>query len=424
MTTVALPPQDLQAEQAVLGAVLLADHILEPLLAEKALRPEHFYRPDHQAIYRAMVALHDRGAPVDTLTVTAELKATGKLDDAGGPHRVDALAAAPPVPGNVREYANVVLREALWRARKRATDLQAAAIADRNEDAYNAAEAARTEIGRADTTTASPEQLASEWLDWYQADASSAIPLPFPRLNHALNGGLRPGDTTIVAGWTSMGKSSLADQVLAHAAGEGFRGWAYINEMGRTERTTRMVAAESGVSASRMFSRQLTPDDWQRINPHLDRLPFGITVCAGWPAEDIARHIRRHKWDLAVIDLVTRIPAERTSDWDRVSGVLTDAARQSGTHLLLVCQLNQERVKTVQLPPPVRRDLRNTGSWANDAANVLFVHRDQDEDLDTGIATVGAGGHIRLDKARNGQPASVPVQLNTRTLRFMEAHHE
>lgn len=419
------PPHSLDAEQAVLGAVLLSDRILEPLLTETGLRAEHFYRPAHQAVFAAMTAMHDTGEPVDPLTLTSRLTAAGALDVVGGKGELEALAAAVPMVGNVRSYARTVIAEHTWRQRLEANRQQLDAITRRDEDGYNAAETALAGTGRADTATATPDDLAAEFLEWYDDPGDTAIPTPWPAVTRLLRGGLRAGDTTIVAGWTSMGKSVVVDQLLEHAAERGRRCHAYLNEMSRVDRTARVLARRTGVPFARIAGRELAPLDTEKVVAAAAGLPFGITVCAGWSAEDIARHVRRYRWDLAVVDLVTRIPAERTADWDRISGVLTDAARMSGCHLLMVCQLNQERLKTLIKPPPVNRDLRNTGAWANDAANVLFVHREQEEVLDnlgdgTGLVRTLPDGHLRLDKARNGEPGAVPVSFDARWMRFRE----
>jgi hypothetical protein len=108
----------------------------------------------------------------------------------------------------------------------------------------------------------------------------------------------------------------------------------------------------------------------------LQALPYETTATAGWPVEDYCRDMRRHKWDVAAIDTVTNLPCSRVDEWDRACVMLADAAAQAGTHLILVSQLNLERDKGKK-PPPVGRDLRNTGAWYQRARVVMFVHRDQ-----------------------------------------------
>src|SRR4051794_21897807 len=114
-TMAAGPPQSLEAEQSVLGAVLLSDHTLYTLRIEIGLVPEDFYRPAHGVIWDAMLALYEQGEPVDKLTVVEKLKQTGKLEAAGGAAAIEALAAAPPVVGNAGQYGKIEKDAALFR---------------------------------------------------------------------------------------------------------------------------------------------------------------------------------------------------------------------------------------------------------------------------------------------------------------------
>src|SRR4051794_1859030 len=111
----AVPPQSLEAEQSVLGAVLLSDHTLYTLRIDINLQPEDFYRPAHGVIWDAMLALYEQGEPVDKLTVVEKLKQSGNLEAAGGAPAIEALAAAPPVVGNAGQYGKIVKETALVR---------------------------------------------------------------------------------------------------------------------------------------------------------------------------------------------------------------------------------------------------------------------------------------------------------------------
>src|SRR3954465_4408049 len=109
------PPHNLEAEQSVLGAVLLSDRAMYRLVIDDGLRPEHFYRDRHRAIYSTMLALYDKSEPVDAITVTEHLRQTGELEDVGGTSGVQALVGAVEAPGNVRHYAAIVRDNALLR---------------------------------------------------------------------------------------------------------------------------------------------------------------------------------------------------------------------------------------------------------------------------------------------------------------------
>lgn len=413
-----------QAEENLLGAVLLSDALLDTLLTEERLTAQHF-TAQHEPVFAAMVELHDQGQPVDELTLTARL-VDQRPDIAEHDHRVrvQLLAASTISVGSWRAYAAIVRREAEWARRGRLLTGMGAAIHDRDEDTFTSLETQLQQPDRPDTGTLNAEQLGGQVIDWLMGDTDDTIALPFTTLNEILNGGLRPGDVSLVAGWTSMGKSVWVDQILGHAAGDGRRSHAYINEMSPTDRALRTIARTSDVPFRALMARTLDATQAKTAAAAAAALPFGVTDIAGWPAPEIARHIRRHRWDICVVDLFNVIPgAQKTDTADEISATLNAAARQSGTHVLLVCQLNQARNDGVIRKPPVLRDIRTTGQLFADAGNVIFVHRDEEEIIDasgyrTGVAQTLPEGQIRVAKGRNAGTGAVKTYLDSRSMSF------
>jgi replicative DNA helicase len=413
---------DLDAEVSVLGAVLLSDRILEPLQSEVRLRPEHFYRSGLGKVYAAMLALDRAGSGIDRLTLKVELEKQGWLGDAGGQAGIDLLAGPVPNVGNVRAYAERVVELARWRARARKCYGELEAISRRNEDEYAAAGAELDEQEDARDQSADPTEQLLDFMRWLEGDDSDTIPLPFEQLQELMRGGLRPGDTTIVSGWTSMGKSVFVDQVLAwaHQAAKlpADRLVLYMNEMGRNDRIARVLAGQANMRFDRIIRRQLVQNDWAHLAKAANRgLPFTIQPCSGWSARDIARHIRRHRPALAAVDLATQIPARETADWYEISRELTQAARQSGTHVLIVVQLNRGSNDKPLRPVPTLKNLLHAGAWEQDARNVWFVHR-AEELSDAGIPEMLFDGVLLIAKQSNGPLGNVPITLNPRTMRF------
>lgn len=413
-------PQDQHAEENVLGAVLLAPNTLDTLATSLRLAPEHFYREQYAEIYRAMLELAARGQGVDTETVWYELHKRGTHHAIGGKATIELLSTSVPAVGNYKQYAQRVIELAEWRARLNGAYQQLVAIAELNEDAYQDATRRDELAGAGHDGLLTPESLGSEWMDWMDADDSNAIPTPWPKINAGLFGGLRPGDTTVLAGHSGMGKTTAGDQILEHAKDtRNLSTCAYLNEMSAIDRTSRLLAGRAGVSFRKIMEKKVSPEEAKRLLRAAPDLPFAMQPCSGWSVDAIARSIRKHKWGVAFVDLATRIPARLTADWDYISGALADAARQSGTHVILAVQLNRERATGAERPMPVLRDLRNTGAWEQDARNVLFVHRREEIDRDTGIPTVFDDGVIQVAKVSNGmQGAAQRVYLDYAAMKF------
>lgn len=413
-------PQDLEAERIVLGAVLLAPRAIDKLLSEVRLSQQHFYRGSHGAIYAAMASVHERGEGIDPQTVLYELEAKfGVLPD-GSRAEIELLAGYVPDIGNVARYAQRVKTMAKWRRRREKLLARLATIETLDEAAYAQIELEDELEHAGHDGLLTPDALVDRWMNWYDRPGSDVIPTPWPTINEGLFGGLRPGDTTVLAGWSGVGKTVVGDGVLEHSKEErGLSCCAYPNEMSDIDRVSRLLAGRSGVSFRRIMNRKVNPHEAKRILKAAGDLPFAMQPCAGWSADAICAHLRRYKWDVAFIDLATRIPAQKTSDWDYISGAIADAARQSGTHVILAVQLNRERSTGAERPMPVLRDLRNTGAWEQDARNVLFVHRREEIDRDSKVPVMHDDGVIQLAKVSNGQQGVIErVYLNYQRMRY------
>jgi replicative DNA helicase len=414
MTTLTTTPRD-AAEAAVLGAVLMAEPVIDTLLDER-LRPDHFRRAQHAALYAAMTQLRDAGQSIDALTLKA------KFDSPQSPVTpvdIDLLAVAVPNLGNVRDYCRII-REGAW------LDRAAAALYDAS-DALNRQDRDGILTALAgldhDDETAEQQDTASEFLEWYEADRKG-WPLPFGQLTEAIGGGMFPGEPTVIGGWSGMGKSFLLSQILRTCRKAGATVHEYANEMHGPKRTARLITSMTGIPGGLIERRKLNEQQQNDMHAALQSLPYATTSTAGWRVEEYCRSIRRNKWDVAAIDTVTNLPCSRVDEWDRACVMLADAAAQAGTHLILICQLNLERDKGKK-PPPVGRDLRNTGAWYHRARVVMFVHRDQ-EALQAGdgaqIWRETSDGHVRLEKATHGDASKgyVAVTFNPKWLRFDE----
>jgi replicative DNA helicase len=235
-------PHSQQAEEAILGAVLLVGgQLAETLATEHQLAPEHFYSAANGDIMRAMLALERAGEAVDTVTVAAQLQRTGRGHRAAD---VEQLAGAVPDISHAGSYAATVVELARWRRRIDAATTMLEAASSMDTEGFEAAERTLEEgVAAAAGSLMSSERLGEVFFDWLAESNADrrVIQTPFARLNELLGGGLRPGANTVLSGWTSMGKSTLGDQMLEEARAQGISACAYLNEMSEEER----VAAPS-----------------------------------------------------------------------------------------------------------------------------------------------------------------------------------
>lgn len=413
---------DRDAERATIAVCLLHGRSAEALATEEGLRPEHFYWSSNGRTFSTMLALCDEGLGVDLLTVT------GRLDRDGGErpergwrlHLDDITADAVSLAGG-REYGRRVIDAWRWERRRLAHLAAMTAVAARDEAALIEAEQ------QADQLVASepgehlhePEALGAHMLDWLAKPKEAGLPLPWPQLHRMLK--LRRGHTTVIAGFTSIGKTIVAGSAAAHAGQHGLRAVMWITEMTREEHAARQITRDTGVSYNALMDGELGPRDAERVVKALGEMPFGVVEAHGWPAEQIARHLRQIRPDLAVVDHFHALPSvAKTADADDAIQALVTGAARADCHLIVVAQLNQARNVGSARPAPVLRDLRGTGNLANLPSNVLLVHRDEEQMEGTDRTAAGELGHLDIAKQRGGQLGVVPVRFDEHRLRFLE----
>lgn len=401
------------AERAVISLALMAPNaIVDRALTDHQLEPWEFQTPHLADAWKAIAGLHADGDRIDEITVAARMTV-----DNAAKVIADVFTYDIDVSGLPR-YVDIVRAGVRRRSWQRAARILAEAVVTGDEEhAAKAEKHLAAPSGRAADDTSSAEQVGHDVIDYLQdTDAPVAIPTGITGLDNRIGGGLRPGDVTAIGGWTSMGKSVFCDQVLAHARINGRACHAYINEMSRVDRGLRMLARNTGIPHSQLMRRDITTDEARRVVDAASRLPFGITDCSQWTAEQIARHIRRHKWDLCALDLLHNIPYDGENELHRMTSILANAARSAGTHLLLVCQLNEERAKSELLPVPVIRDIRGSGMVKNLAANVVMVHRFQEHK--DGVVWTTNEAVLTAAKSRHGQQGGVTVRFNPDRMQF------
>src|SRR4051794_37991955 len=232
------PPHNLEAEQSVLGAILLSDKAMYGLVIEEGLRADDFYRDQHRVVYQAMLDQYESSEGIDVLTVTERLRQQGQLDDAGGEGAIHALAGAVPAAGNVRHYAQIVRENALMRRLLTTTyQIQASVVTHEASprDLVERAERAMLDVAHDDRQKdfRSIEEVLHEELDKLhklsiEGTSLTGVPSGFRDLDE-LTGGFQRGNLIVLAARPSMGKSALVTNIAENASLEDNRSVALFS---------------------------------------------------------------------------------------------------------------------------------------------------------------------------------------------------
>jgi replicative DNA helicase len=405
-------PHNPEAESGLLGVCLLAPNIIGRLVSDYDIDADDFHTPICRQIWDVIYRLHANHQGIDTVTVAALLGTPRAQEQV-----TDMLLAASPT-GAIKQHA-LILKDM---SRRRGWHYAGAALSEA------AATGEESLVARAEKHLAAPTvsddsttavDVGMAVCDFLAASGQVGVSTGYPALDNRLGGGLRPGDSTALAAWPAMGKSVITNNILSHATLEGRRAHLYINEMSVVDVGLRQVARMSGIKHSRLVVRDLTQDEHARAQDAASRLPFGITDCSMWTADQIGRHIRAHRWDVCALDLLHNMTYDGEGELHQMVATLAAAARSAGTHLIIVCQLNDKRAVADVLPMPVIRDIRGSGMIKAICANVLLLHREQKNDH--GVVFTQLDGLVNAAKARHGQQGSVPLRFEPESMRFVAA---
>ncbi|MCS7207142.1 MAG: replicative DNA helicase [Dehalococcoidia bacterium] len=450
MFTEKLPPHDLQAEEAVIGSILIDPDTL--LKVAPLLRPEDFYGGKPRAVYEACLALSQRGEAVNQVTVAHELARMGKLEDIGGNGYLATIIASTPTSVHAEHYARIVSRLSTYRALIKA-GLDIASLG------YEAPPDTDTALSRAEDLifrirTGRPlrgllhlRQLLDRFLE---ESTAVAVPRPsergagplatgFSGLDHIL-GGLQRSDLIILAARPSLGKSALALNIALHNAKHlGATVAIFSLEMSADQVALRLLAAEAGVDGHRLRLRLYTEAEERRLLDAIGRLsdlPIYIddtpqpTVRAIWAK---AKRLQLERGlDLAIVDYLQLAQAgngraeNRVQEISEISRSLKALARDLNIPVIAVSQLS----RAVEVRPshrPQLSDLRESGSIEQDADVVLFIYREdlyitkeEWERRHPGVPYPKNIGEVIVAKHRHGPIGSVHLYFNDRYARFEE----
>lgn len=443
-----LPPHSIEAEQSVIGGLLLENEALDKIA--DILRAEDFYQFDHKTIFQHIAKLIERNRPADIVTVAESLESTAELSTIGGIAYLASLAQNTPTAANIRPYAEIVRERAIMRKLVTVgSSIAESAYSPNGRDAQQLLDEAEAKIfqiaeggqrssqGFQDIKELLPQ--VAERIDMLfsrdnQSDVTG-IPTGFSDLD-SMTSGFQGGDLIIVAGRPSMGKTAFSLNIAENVALDtGLPVAVFSMEMASTQLAMRMIGSVGRLDQHRMRTGRLEDEDWEKLTTALGKLneaPIFIDEGAGLSSFDVrarARRLHRQcgKLGLIVIDYLQLMSApagkqgeNRATEISEISRSLKALAKELDCPVVAISQLN----RSVEQRPdkrPVMSDLRESGAIEQDADLILFIYRDEvynPDSEDKGTAEIIVG------KQRNGPIGRVRLTFigeNTRFENFANA---
>ncbi|WP_328537843.1 replicative DNA helicase [Streptomyces sp. NBC_00344] len=433
-----VPPQDIDAEQSVLGGMLLSKDAIADVV--EVIKGQDFYRPAHETVYQAILDLYAKGEPADPITVAAELVKRGEIKKVGGAPYLHTLVQSVPTAANAEFYAEIVHERAVLRrlveAGTKITQMGYAADGDVDE-IVNSAQA---EIYAVTEQRTSEDYLPlgdimEGALDEIEAIGSrsgqmSGVPTGFTDLD-SLTNGLHPGQMIVIAARPAMGKSTLAlDFARACSIKAGLPSVIFSLEMGRNEIAMRLLSAEARVALHHMRSGSMTDEDWTRLArrmPDVTAAPLFIDDSPNLSMMEIRAKCRRLKQrqdlKLVVIDYLqlmqsggSRRPESRQQEVSDMSRNLKLLAKELEVPVIALSQLNRGPEQRTDKKPMVS-DLRESGSIEQDADMVILLHREDAYEKESPRA---GEADLIVAKHRNGPTATITVAFQGHYSRFVD----
>ena len=431
-----VPPQDLVAEQSVLGAMLLSKDAIADVV--ETLREVDFYKPAHATIYGAILDIYGRGEPADAITVSNYLTKTGSLTNVGGAAYLHTLVASVPTAANAAYYSRIVTERAILRrlveAGTRITqmgyagDAEVDLLVDKAQAEVYDVTSRRTSEDYAPINDIIPLTLNELEAIEGNGGVKAGVPTGFAGLDEVTHG-LHPGQLIILAARPAIGKSTLGlDLARAASIKNNMASVIFSLEMSRNEIAMRMLSAEAQVSLGNMRAGTLSDAEWQRLamkSSQISGAPLFIDDSPNLTMMEIRAKARRLKqrYDLKllVLDYMQLMSSGRKVESRQVevsefSRSLKLLAKELEIPVVAISQLNRGPEQRTD-KRPMLSDLRESGSLEQDADMVILLHREDVYDRESPRA--GEADFI-LAKHRNGPTATVVTAFQGHYSRFVD----
>ncbi len=435
----AAPPHNLEAEKSVLGAVLLDERHLHALIIEEHLRPDHFYREQHAAVFAAMLDLYESNGKIDQLTVAETLRERGKLEEVGGPEAIDELAGWVPAAGHARDYGRIVRDNAQMRALLTASyEIQASVMAREApaRDLVERAERSMLEVAHDDRQKKirSIADILHEETDKLHHLSVAKTPLTgtpsgFKDLDEK-TGGFQPGNLIVIAARPSMGKSALVANIAENAVLAGYPVALFSLEMSESELAQRFVASQARIKGEDLRRGKVAEHRWPKILEACQRLsqaPMFVDDSSDTGVLEVRAKGRRlhNQLDgglgLIVIDYLQLMRHEgrvesRVEQVGQISRGLKGLARELNVPVIALSQLSRAVEQRGGEKKPILSDLRESGQIEQDSDLVMFIYREEYYDKESERP---GEADIIIAKHRNGPVGDVVLTFQKEYPKFM-----
>lgn len=434
------PPQDIPAEQSVLGGMMLSKDAIADVV--ETLRGNDFYRPAHESIYDAVTDLYAKGEPADSVTVAHELTKRGEIARIGGAAYLHTLISSVPTAANAGYYASIVHEHAVLRRLVEAGTRIVQLGYDAEGDVDDVVNLAQAEVYAVTEERTSEDYVPlSDIIEGTMEEIERAgdhdggmlgVPTGFADLDELTNG-LQPGQMIVVAARPAVGKSTLAlDIARAASIKNSMASVVFSLEMGRTEISMRLLSAESRLPLQKLRKGELDNDDWTRLARVLGEVneaPLYIDDSPNMSLVEIRAKCRRLKQknnlQLVIIDYLQLMSSgkrveSRQQEVSEFSRALKLLAKEIQVPVIALSQLNRGPEQRTDKKPMVS-DLRESGSIEQDADMVILLHR---EDLYDKESPRAGEADLIVAKHRNGPTGTITVAFQGHYSRFVDMAHD
>ena len=441
-----LPPQAVDLEEAVLGALMLEKDALTTVI--DILKPESFYKESHQRIYKAIINLFGKSEPVDLLTVTNQLRSDGELELAGGAYYITELTSRVNSAANIEYHARIISQMAIKRelihissevqkdAYEDTTDVFT--LLDRSEQALFEVSEANIRKNYADMRSIMKEAISELEAKKQHKDKLTGVPSGFSRLDR-ITSGWQKSDLIIIAARPGMGKTAFVVSAMRNAAVEFGQGVAIFSlEMSAVQLVNRLIAAEAELEGNKIKKGNLADHEWEQLVYKTSRLTEAPIFIDDTPALSIlelrakCRRLKaQHDIQLIIIDYLQLMSGDaskngssgnREQEIASISRALKGIAKELNVPVIALSQLNRSVETRGGDKRPQLSDLRESGSIEQDADMVMFLYRPEYY----GITQDEAGqptnnvGEVILAKNRNGSLETVNLKFIGKYTKFCD----